>query len=91
MAFCCLKGSWLLFKNFKNDTANFHASKNWAVAGLILGIIIWFLGFEVTGGEWFAMWQSKTWNGLYSADRIVTFIVLTLISLQVRDEVETRN
>jgi predicted small integral membrane protein len=86
MAFCCLKGSWLLFKNLKSDAVTFHASKNWAVTGLIMGIIIWFLGFEVIGGEWFAMWQSPTWNGLYSADRIVTFIALALIVLHLKDE-----
>jgi predicted small integral membrane protein len=86
MTFCCLKGSWLLFKNLNRDAVTFHASKNWAVAGLIIGVIIWFLGFEVIGGEWFAMWQSPTWNGLNSAERIVSFLVLTLILLQLKDE-----
>ncbi|MDR3679167.1 MAG: DUF2165 domain-containing protein [Flavipsychrobacter sp.] len=85
MAFCCLKGSWLLLKNFKNDATVFYTSKNWAVAGLIIGIVIWFLGFEVIGGEWFAMWQSPTWNGLGSAERIVSFLVLVLISLQIKE------
>ncbi len=86
MAFCCLMGSWRLFKALKSDAATFHASKNWAVAGLIIGIVIWFLGFEVVGGEWFAMWQSTSWNGLASAERIVSFIVMILIALQLKDE-----
>ena len=86
MTFFCLKGSWLLFKNLKSDPAIFQASKNWAVAGLILGIFIWFFGFEVVGGEWFAMWQSATWNGLGSAERILGFLVLTLILLQFKDD-----
>jgi len=86
MAFCCIKGSWLLFKNLRSNTALFHASKNWAVAGIIIGIVIWFLGFEVVGGEWFAMWQSKIWNGLSSAERIVSFLVLTLILLHLKEE-----
>lgn len=86
MAFCCTKGSWLLFKNLKTSAAEFHAAKNWAVAGIIIGIIIWFLGFEVIGGEWFAMWQSQTWNGLNSAERIVSFLVLVLILLNIREE-----
>jgi predicted small integral membrane protein len=90
MAFCCLKGSWLLFKHLKSDAITFHESKNWAVAGLIIGIVIWFFGFEVIGGEWFAMWQSTTWNGLGSADRIVAFIVLALISLHLKDEAITK-
>ena len=86
MAFCCLKGSWILFKNMKSDAITFHTSKKWSIAGLIIGIIIWFFGFEVVGGEWFCMWQSSTWNGLEIADRIVTFIVLILILLQFKDE-----
>lgn len=86
MAFCCLKGSWLLFRNLRADAIAFQAVKNWSIAGLIIGIVIWFLGFEVVGGEWFAMWQSSTWNGLSSAERIVSFIVLTLILLHFRDE-----
>lgn len=86
MAVCCLKGSWHLFKNLKSSAALFHASKNWGVAGILIGIIIWFLGFEVAGGEWFEMWQSQTWNGLASAERIVSFLVLVLILLHLKDE-----
>jgi predicted small integral membrane protein len=86
MAFCCIKGSWLLFKNLRSNSALFHTSKNWAVAGIIIGIVIWFLGFEVVGGEWFAMWQSKIWNGLSSAERTVSFLVLTLILLHLKEE-----
>src|SRR5436190_896618 len=58
MAFCCIKGGWLLFKNLKSSPEIFHAAKNWSVAGIMIGIFIWFFGFEVIGGEWFAMWQS---------------------------------
>ncbi len=86
MAFCCIKGSWLLFKNLKRDAALFHASKNWAVAGIIIGIVIWFLGFEVVGGEWFAMWQSHIWNGLGAAERVGSFLVLVLILLHLKEE-----
>lgn len=86
MAFCCLKGSWMMFKNLKKDAASFHSSKNWAVAGIIIGIMIWFVGFEVIGGEWFAMWQSAAWNGLAAAERILSFLVLVLILLHFKDE-----
>jgi len=86
MAFCCLKGSWRLFKNLKADAVTFQASKNWAVAGITIGVLIWFMGFEVIGGEWFAMWQSAAWNGLGSAERIVSFLVLSMILLHLKDE-----
>ena len=86
MAFCCFKGSWRMFRNLKKDGAAFHASKNWAIVGIIIGIIIWFVGFEVIGGEWFAMWQSATWNGLGAAERVLGFFVLVLILLHFKDE-----
>src|SRR5438477_10013621 len=28
MTFCCLRGSWFMFKNLKKDISAFHASKN---------------------------------------------------------------
>jgi len=86
MAFCCIKGSWLLFKNLKSGAAKFHASKSWAVAGIIIGIVIWFAGFEVIGGEWFAMWQSAIWNGLGAAERIVSFLILVLLLLHLKED-----
>jgi len=86
MAFCCLKGSWLMVSNFKKDAIHFHESKNWAIAGIIIGIFIWFLGFEVIGGEWFAMWQSAAWNGLAAAERVLGFLVAVLILLHFKDE-----
>ena len=79
MSFCCLKGSWNMLRNLKKDAVVFHASKNWAVAGIMTGILIWFLGFEVIGGEWFAMWQSQVWNGQQPAFRILASILLVLI------------
>jgi predicted small integral membrane protein len=86
VAFCCIKGSWVLFKNLKSSAAKFHASKNWAIAGIIIGIVIWFAGFEVIGGEWFAMWQSASWNGLLAAARIVSFLVLVLLLLHLKED-----
>lgn len=86
MAVCCLYGSWKLYRNLKADAAVFYTAKNWAVAGILIGIVLFFLGFEVIGGEWFVMWQSSTANGLASAERIVSFLVLSLILLHARDE-----
>lgn len=86
MAFCCIKGSWSMLKNLKKDGIAFHASKKWAVTGIIIGMLIWFVGFEVIGGEWFAMWQSAIWNGLAAAERVLGFLVLVLILLHFKDE-----
>ena len=86
MAFACLRGSWDMTRNLKSGAVAFHTAKRWALWGLTGGILLWFIGFEVVGGEWFGMWQSTQWNGLYSADRIVTFIMLVFISLQLKEE-----
>jgi predicted small integral membrane protein len=86
MTFFCIKGTWIMSGNLKGSAALFHASKNWAIAGITVGIIIWFLGFEVIGGEWFAMWQSHIWNGLGAAERIVGFLVLVLILLHLKED-----
>lgn len=86
MAFCSIRGSWQMFRNLKKDSAAFHASKKWAVVGIIIGILIWFFGFQVIGGEWFAMWQSETWNGLAASNRILVFLMLVLILLHLKDE-----
>ena len=86
MALCCSKASIAMYQSRKKSADIFHSSKKFAVAGLAIGILIWFTGFEVIGGEWFAMWQSNSWNGLGSADRILTFLVLTIILLHLKED-----
>jgi len=86
MAACCATGSWRLWKNLKREAPVFHAAKNWGIAGIVIGIGIWFVGFEVIGGEWFSMWQSPAWNGLAAAQRVLGFLMFTLLLLHLRDE-----
>jgi len=65
----------------------FNRAKVWAVCGLTVGFGLWFFGFIVVAGEYFAMWQSKVWNGQEAAFRIVTVIlgVLVFVSFPDRD------
>ena len=66
----------------------FNRAKVWAVAGLTVGFSLWFFGFLVVAGEYFAMWQSKTWNGQEAAFRITAVLlgVLIFVCLPERDE-----
>ena len=66
----------------------FNRAKVWAVAGLTVGFTLWFFGFLVVAGEYFAMWQSKTWNGQEAAFRITAVLlgVLIFVCLPERDE-----
>ena len=86
VTFCCIKGAFLLSKNIKQPATIFNASKNWAIAGVLCGIVIWFVGFEIIGGEWFVMWQSVVWNGLAAAERILAVLFFALILLHLKDE-----
>jgi len=53
-----LKGAWDLWRERKASSANFNASKNYALLGAGMAMVVWFGGFMVIGGAWFQMWQT---------------------------------
>lgn len=61
----------------------FARSKDLAIAGLTLGLLLYMVGFIAIGGDWFAMWQSQIWNGQQKAFEFVamTGIVLVIVLL----------
>ena len=63
------------------DRAGFAQARGLAVIGLTMGLLLYAVGFLVVGGEWFAMWQSHTWNGQVTAGIFVLFIGVTLLHL----------
>ncbi len=65
-------GAIVLLWQLRSPAKVFNDAKLWAVAGLTIGFGLWFFGFIVVGGEYFAMWQSKDWNGQEGAFRFVT-------------------
>jgi predicted small integral membrane protein len=62
------------------------AAKQFVAIGVGLGFLLWFGGFMVVGGEWFAMWQSKTWNGQEAAFRFYMTLLAVLIFVNQRDD-----
>src|SRR5580700_9593428 len=80
-------GALALLTRLKAPAERFNRAKIWAVAGLTVGFGLWFFGFLVIAGEYFAMWQSQTWNGQEAAFRIVMVMlgVLIFVSLPDRD------
>jgi len=62
-----------------NNPKEFTHAKNWIYLGCLVGLLLWFFGFIVVGGEWFCMWQSEQWNGVESAFRFAVLIMLTLV------------
>lgn len=72
-------GALALLARLRAPAARFNRAKIWAVAGLIFGFGVWFFGFLVVAGEYFAMWQSQSWNGQQAAFRITMIILGALI------------
>ena len=81
-------GMWGVIDMWKarKNTAAFNASKSKAILALSLGILVWFTGFLVIGGEWFLMWLSEDWNSQQAAFRLVLPFILSLIYLSMKDE-----
>jgi predicted small integral membrane protein len=84
-----LAGALALLARLRAPAERFNCAKIWAVAGLTVGFGLWFFGFLVVAGEYFAMWQSQTWNGQEAAFRIIMVMlgVLIFVTLPDRDAV----
>ncbi len=67
-----LIGAVKLFRLRAGDSAAYNSARSWGYAAYGLGFVIWFVGFIVIGSEWFAMWQSSSWNGKDTAMGIST-------------------
>ena len=76
----------MLLRNLRAPATAFHRAKRLAILGAACGFTVWFTGFMVIGGEWFAMWQSPQWNGQQAAFRFYVTILLVLIFVSLRDE-----
>jgi predicted small integral membrane protein len=79
-------GAAAMLRNVRAGSATYERAKRFAVAGVTLGFLIWFLGFMVIGGEWFAMWQSSTWNGQQSAFRFYMTALAVLLFVSQPDK-----
>jgi predicted small integral membrane protein len=74
-----------LLRALRAPADRFDAAKRWVVAGAGIGFAVWFVGFTLIGGEWFQMWQSRTWNGQEAAFRFVMVILAVLIFVEQPD------
>ena len=78
-------GTLALLRNLRAPAVRFARAKRFVAAGAALAFALWFGGFMVVGGEWFAMWQSKIWNGQESAFRFYITAVAVLIFVNQPD------
>jgi predicted small integral membrane protein len=63
----------------------FNRGKALVIAAATLAFLVWFFGFMVIAGEWFAMWQSQTWNGQEAAFRFYMAVLGVLIFVALPD------
>ncbi|MEU0336562.1 DUF2165 domain-containing protein [Streptomyces sp. NPDC006193] len=72
-ALVLLRATWLWAR--RGD----ESARRWSTYGLLMMLLLFGAGFIGIGGEWFAMWQSKTWNGLDAATRVFLISGVALI------------
>lgn len=78
-------GVLVMLRNLRASADEFQRAKTWMVAGSAAGFLVWFFGFMVVGGEYFAMWQSAAWNGQTAAFRLYAAILGVLVFVNQRD------
>lgn len=71
----------------RNGSAEeFTEAKTLGYYAFLLGFLLWFVGFIVIGSEWFAMWQSGTWNGKQTAMDITEVLGVFLVIFMMPTE-----
>lgn len=80
-----LIAAFQLWQARRQPGAAFNRAKRYVVAAATMGFLVWFFGFMVIGGEWFAMWQSQTWNGQDAAFKFYITILAVLIFVNQPD------
>ncbi|AZE54504.1 putative membrane protein [Pseudomonas synxantha] len=78
-------GALMLWRTGHRSGQQFNRAKGCSVAGLTAGLLVWFFGFMVIGGEWFLMWQSQEWNGQNAAFKFYAAILGVLVFLNQPD------
>ena len=81
----CWWGGVRMAQARNSGTTEFHQSKRVAIMGLTFGLLMWLVAFLSVGGEWFLMWQSKSWNGQDVAFRMFTIVGIVLILIVLPD------
>jgi predicted small integral membrane protein len=74
-----------LTRRVRSNAAEFDRAKRFVFIGSAIGFLVWFFSFMVVAGEWFAMWQSRSWNGQEAAFRFYMTILAVLIFVNQSD------
>jgi len=80
-----LAGAVRMFQARNAPAAAFNEAKAFVIGASLLAFLVWYFGFMVVAGEWFAMWQSQTWNGQEAAFRFYMAVLGVLIFVALPD------
>ena len=80
-----LRGALQLWQARDQPATSFNNAKRFAVAGLVVNMLQWLVAFLAVGGEWFLMWQSRTWNVSDTAGRMFTILGIVLLFVSTPD------
>jgi predicted small integral membrane protein len=75
----CWWGGLRMARELRASAPIFTQAKRIAIVALTLALLMWLVAFLSVGGEWFLMWQSKTWNGQDKAFRMFTVVGIVLL------------
>ncbi|HEX4005922.1 MAG TPA: DUF2165 domain-containing protein [Acidobacteriaceae bacterium] len=81
----CWAGAWRMARALRRSPEEFNEAKNTAVVGLALNLLLWLVAFLSVGGEWFLMWQSKTWDGREAAGRMFAVVGVVFLAVLLRE------
>jgi predicted small integral membrane protein len=80
-----LIGAVRLFQARTAPATAFNAAKRYTIAGCLLAFLIWYFAIMVVAGEWFAMWESPTWNVEQPTFRFAMIALAVLIFVNQND------
>lgn len=81
MAFFLWLGIFTMKRKMRAAGGEFQQAKKYTSTGFTLGVLLWFMGFITMGGEWFLLWQSKTWNVQPTAFLLTACLLLFLFTI----------
>jgi len=81
----CWWGGFRMVQALRGTAAAFQHAKRVSILALTLSLLMWLVAFLAVGGEWFLMWQSKTWNGQGEALRMFTVVGIALLLVAQTD------
>ncbi|ELV7529098.1 DUF2165 domain-containing protein [Edwardsiella ictaluri] len=75
---CFWGGVLMLHGSFVSRPERYIRGKALFTLGCIPALLVWYTGFAVIGGEYFAMWANQ-WNGQMKSYTFISFIILSLM------------